>query len=161
VTSLNRQFKELLNSLNSAGARYLLLGGYAVNYYGYHRNTKDIDIWIAVSGDNPQRVSRALQNFGFAAASVPPGNFMIKGGMHTFGREPFRVDILSDPAGVDFEACYGRRVEGRIDGVPVPLISLGDLRKNKRASGRPKDIADLDGLPRKRAARKSTRRKRK
>jgi hypothetical protein len=136
VTSLNRHFKELLSLFNLAGVRYLVLGGYAVNYHGYHRNTKDIDIWIAVSGANPERTSKALQGFGFAASAVRPKLFVMKGQIHTFGLEPFRVDSLSDPAGVDFEAYYARRVEGQIDRIPIPFISLNDLRENKLASGR-------------------------
>lgn len=101
MISLNPHFRELLKSLNSAGVRYLVLGGYAVNFHGYHRNTKDIDIWIAVDGDNPNRLSKALKQFGFAAANVPPEQFAVKGQIYTFGREPFRVDILSDASGID------------------------------------------------------------
>jgi hypothetical protein len=124
-----------------------VVGGYAVNQYGYHRNTKDIDLWILVDPDNADRVSRALQKFGFPAASVPPANFLVTGRVHVFGREPFRVDLLTNPSGIDFAACYPRRVEVNLDGVQVPFIALADLRANKKASGRAKDLADLEGLP--------------
>ena len=140
---LDQNFKDLLECLNCAGARYLVLGGYAVNFHGYHRNTKDIDVWIAIDPENAERVSIALQHFGFPASRVPPSRFLVKGIIHAFGREPLRVDILSDPSGVEFEECFARRVETTLDGIRVAFISLDDLRTNKRASGRPKDLADV------------------
>jgi hypothetical protein len=91
-------------------------------------------------------VSTALQQFGFPASSVPPSRFLAKGMIHVFGREPLRVDILADPSGVQFEDCFPRRVDATLDGVRVPFISLDDLRANKRASGRPKDLADVHEL---------------
>jgi hypothetical protein len=147
MRSLSPDFRELLELLNSAGVRYLVLGGYAVNFHGHHRNTKDLDVWIAVDADNAGRVSQALQHFGFPAASVPSSHFLQKGKIFIFGREPFRVDILTDPSGVDFEFCYGRRVEAELDGVRIPFISLEDLRTNKTASGRLRDLADVENLP--------------
>lgn len=147
MLSLNPHFRDLFECLNSAGVKYLVLGGYAVNYHGHHRNTKDVDVWIAVEAENAERVSKALQRFGFAAASVPPQKFLSKGHIFVFGREPFRVDILTDPSGVEFEDCYARRVETTLDGVRLPFIALDDLKVNKRASARPKDLADLEELP--------------
>ncbi len=78
MISLNPHFRELLGYFNSEGVKYLVLGGYAVNHYGYHRNTKDIDIWIVVDSENADRVSLALQKFGFPSASVPPASFLTK-----------------------------------------------------------------------------------
>ena len=160
---LNQNFKDLLECLNSAGARYLVLGGYAVNFHGYHRNTKDFDVWIAIDPDNAGRVSIALQQFGFPTSSVPPSRFLERGVIHVFGREPLRVDILTDPSGVQFENCFARRVETTLDGVRIAFISLDDLRTNKRASGRPKDLADVDELSQRLIPKRSvpTRRKRK
>jgi hypothetical protein len=88
-----------------------------------------------------------LQAFGFAPAAVPSERFLHKGPILAFGRKPLRVDILTDPSGVEFEDCYLRRIETEIDGVMIPWISLPDLRTNKRASGRTKDLADLENLP--------------
>ncbi len=141
-------FKELLGSLNSAGVRYLVLGGYAVNHYGYHRATDDLDIWIATDPANAEKVSLALQVFGgFPASKVKPSMFQEKGKVFIFGREPVRVDILTGPSAVDFETSYLRRNVVEWDGIQVPLISFEDLRTNKRSSGRAKDLADLDNLP--------------
>ena len=147
MISLDPNFRELLQLLNSEGVRYLVVGGYAVNFHGHHRNTKDLDVWITTDQQNAERVSRALQRFGFSAASVPATNFTQKGKIHMFGREPVRVDILTDPSGVDFDACYERRIEAELEGVRVPFLALADLRANKRAAGRTRDQADLESLP--------------
>jgi hypothetical protein len=141
-------FRGFLESLNSNGVRYLLLGGYAVNHYGYRRATDDLDVWIAVDLENAERVSRTLQQFGgFSAAKVRPSMFLAEGKVFIFGREPVRIDVLTAPSGVDFEKSYARRKDVNWDGVTVPLISIADLKLNKKASGRPKDLADLENLP--------------
>jgi predicted nucleotidyltransferase len=148
--SLNPNFKEFFESLNSAGVEYLLLGGYAVNYYGYHRATDDLDIWIALDKQNATRLSAVMRQFGgFRASDVPPSLFLQKGKVFVFGREPVRIDILTGPSGIDFQSCYARRQETIWDGVRVPIISLQDLLANKKASARAKDLADLEALPKK------------
>ncbi len=146
--NLSPNFRKLLESLNSEGVRYLLVGGYAVIYYGYRRATDDIDIWIAIDPANSYKVSRALQAFaGFAPASVKPSMFQKKGKVYIFGREPARVDILTSPSGLDFEESYARRNTVTWDGIEVPLIDFEDLKRNKAASGRAKDVADIQNLP--------------
>jgi predicted nucleotidyltransferase len=141
-------FKEFLKSLNSARVKYLLVGGYAVIHYGYRRTTDDLDIWIAVDPANARRVSRVLQEFfGFPAEKVPETMFRERGKIFMIGREPSRIDLLTAPSGIEFAACYRRRQRVIWDGIRVPLLSLEDLRKNKASSGRPKDLADLDNLP--------------
>jgi hypothetical protein len=84
---------------------------------------------------------------GFRASDVPPSLFLQKGKVFVFGREPVRIDILTGPSGINFQECYARRHEATWDGVRVPIISLEDLRANKKASARAKDIADLEVLP--------------
>lgn len=142
-------FKEFLKSLNSAGVKYLLLGGYAVIHYGYRRATDDLDIWIAVNPDNAILVASVLRDFfGFSASKVTPAMFREPGKVFIIGREPVRIDILTSPDGVEFAECYKRRRKVKWDGISVPLISLEDLRANKLASGRAKDLADLEILHR-------------
>ncbi|HZZ43668.1 MAG TPA: nucleotidyltransferase [Tepidisphaeraceae bacterium] len=141
-------FKELLESLNSAGVKYLVIGGYAVIFYGYRRVTDDLDIWIAIDPENAEKVSHVLQKFGgFAPSKVRPSMFQTTGKVFIFGREPVRVDILTSPDGVNFKASHARRQIADWDGIKVPLISLEDLKANKRASGRAKDLADIENLP--------------
>ena len=145
--SLDPNFRDFIGLLNSDGVRYLLLGGYAVNYHGHHRFTGDIDFWIAIDPENRQGVSAALQQFGFPAESVKPDSFAEPGKVHMFGVRPLRVDLLTGPSGVEFDECYERRVTDTLDGVEVSIISLGDLRRNTIASGQDKDISDLKRLP--------------
>ncbi|HEY2586352.1 MAG TPA: hypothetical protein VGI81_11365 [Tepidisphaeraceae bacterium] len=147
MVSLFPDFKEFLKLLNSSKVRYLLIGGYAVNFHGHHRTTGDMDIWIAVDPDNAQRISATLQQFGFSIASVPPEMFLETGRIFRFGVKPVRIELLTSPSGIDFETCYSRRVEAEIDGVAIPVLALQDLRENKRAAGRPKDEDDLLNLP--------------
>lgn len=140
-------FRELLGLLNSARVKYLVLGGYAVNHYGHHRATKDLDIWIAADAQNAERVSRVMQEFGgFALKQVAPHLFERLGQAFMFGREPVRVDLLTGPSGVEFDKCYARRNIVEWDGIRVPLISFDDLKINKRASGRAQDVADVQAL---------------
>ncbi|MGH7179310.1 MAG: DUF6036 family nucleotidyltransferase [Tepidisphaeraceae bacterium] len=145
---LDGDFKAFLESLNSAKIRYLVLGGYAVNYYGYHRSTDDLDVWVAVDSENAHRLSNVLQSFGgFRASEVPSSMFIERGKIFMFGRVPWRVDVLTGSSGIEFEQCYSRRVTATLDGVTIPVLALEDLRANKLASGRNKDLADLDNLP--------------
>lgn len=140
-------FRELFESLNANKVEYLVLGGYAVVHYGYERTTGDIDVWIAVDEANAARVSEVLQRWGgFSADKVPPAMFLEPNKVYAFGRKPVRVDILTGPSGVTFGDCFARRNNVVWDGVPIPLIGLEDLRTNKLASGRPKDLADLPYL---------------
>jgi len=139
-------FKEFLNLLRSHGVRYLLIGGYAVGYHGYPRATGDLDIWIAVEPGNASRIVDAVREFGFATPHLDVGLFL-REGMVRMGEVPFRIEILTSISGVSFEECYEKRIVDMLDGVEVSLIDRENLKKNKRASGRHKDLADLEKLP--------------
>ncbi|HBB97920.1 MAG TPA: hypothetical protein DC054_21270 [Blastocatellia bacterium] len=141
---LQVDLKEFLKSLASNSVEYLLIGGYAVGYYGYPRPTGDLDVWIAINQQNAERVVTALSEFGFAASSEL---FLQENSVVRMGVSPFRVEILTTIDGVDFRECYEKRNIADIDGVEVALINLRDLRLNKKASGRLKDLNDLENLP--------------
>jgi hypothetical protein len=141
---LPSDFKEFLKLLNSESAEYLLIGDYAVNYYGYARSTGDMDIWIARSPENFARVAQALGAFGFPA--VTPAIFDAPDRMVRMGVPPLCLKILTSISGVDFGECFARRAVMEVEGIGVPIINLEDLKRNKRASGRAKDLADLDEL---------------
>lgn len=143
---LPRDFKEFLNLLRSHGVRYLLIGGYAVIYHGFPRATGDMDIWIAVDPENARRMVATIRDFGFDTPDLDPALFLQDNSMVRMGNVPVRIEILTRISGVDFEACYGNRVVGEMDGVQVSLISLRDLLANKRASGRHKDLMDIEEL---------------
>ena len=137
-------FKEFLRLLNSRNVEYLLIGGYAVGYHGYPRPTGDFDIWISSTAENAERALSALQEFGF---SCPVELLQQDNQLVRMGIPPFRLEIMTTIDGVDFADCYAERVHGEIDGVEVNLISLPRLKENKKASGRSKDIMDLENLP--------------
>jgi hypothetical protein len=148
MEDLYPDFKDFLKLLNRAKIRYLMIGGYAVNFYGHHRNTVDLDIWIAVDKLNASRLSQVWQRFaGFTEEEVPPSLFLHKGAMFRFGRKPALIELVTEISGVSFKQCYARRQVAIISRIKVPTISLPDLKKNKRASGRPKDLDDLENLP--------------
>ena len=145
TTRIPRDFKEFLKLLDAHSARYLLIGGYAVNAFGYVRNTVDMDVWIASDADNRLRVLQAIRDFAFPAA---PDNLLDEpDAMVRMGLPPLRIEVLRKISGVDFEDCWPRRVLINDDELQIPAISLEDLKRNKRASGRRKDLLDLDELP--------------
>jgi hypothetical protein len=141
---LQADFKEFLKLLASNEVEYLLIGGYAVAYYGYLRTTGDMDLWIAISSRNAKRVAAALREFGFTPSIE---DFLEEGRVVRMGNPPFRLEILTTIDGVSFPECYAARNIAVIDGVDVNLIKLQHLRLNKKASGRLKDLADLENLP--------------
>lgn len=140
-------FKEFLQLLNAEGVEYLLIGGYAVGYYGHPRATGDMDIWVASSQENAERLVRTLKHFGFKSPKLSTRLFTETGQIVRMGLPPMRLELLTEIDGVEFADCYARRKREPIDGVEVHLIALADLRTNKAASGRHKDLADLEELP--------------
>ncbi len=140
-------FKEFLKLLNDKGVRYLLIGGYVVAYHGYPRATSNIDVWIAVNPDNAQRIVWTLREFGFNLPELTEDLFLQKNKIIRMGNPPIRIEISTGISGVDFDKCYAERVTDTLDGVEVPIISLENLRQNKKAAGRLKDLDDLENLP--------------
>jgi len=144
---LTPEFREFLACLNRAGVEYLLVGGYAVNHYGYHRFTEDIDFWIAISDENFDRVLTAVRDFFGEDLPGLDKDFLRRHESLYFGGVPNKIEVFKSVTGLNFAEAWLHRVETAIDGEPVKMISLADLKANKRASGRNKDLADLDNLP--------------
>ena len=144
---LPTDFKEFLNLLRANDVEYLLIGAYAVGYHGYPRATQDLDIWISATKHNAERVVTTLKEFGFDAPELTTDLILRPNNIVRMGEEPIRIEIMNDASGVEFGDCYSNRVTDTIDGIEVKLISLEHLKKNKKASGRLKDLADLENLP--------------
>jgi hypothetical protein len=136
-----------LKLLDVHHVEYLLIGGYAVGYYGYPRATGDIDIWIAANQANAKKIMAALEEFGFGDTGMSANLFVEPDQIVRMGNTPLRIEIMTTISGVAFAEAFTKRVVDEIDGVAVSIISRDHLVINKRASGRPKDLADLDNLP--------------
>lgn len=141
-----KDFSEFLNLLNSNEAEYLLVGGYAVGCHGYPRATQDLDIWVHRTVDNARRVFQALREFGFTPDSSVAALLEKQDQILRMGIPPLRIELLTTISGVQFEDCYPRRVSYDLEGLHIDLIGLDDLKKNKKASGRLRDLADLESL---------------
>lgn len=145
---LNADFRDFLKCLNEAGVEYLLIGGHAVAYYGYVRPTSDMAIWIALDRVNAEKAVAAIRAFfGTEMTGLTPEWFLDAKNVSRFGARPFLIEILTAIDGGDFATAFKRRAQVEIEGVKINVIALEDLKTNKRASGRNKDLADLDNLP--------------
>lgn len=144
---LPKDFKEFFTLLNANGVEYLLIGGYAVGYHGYPRATNDIDIWIAMNQENAGKMMKVLKEFGFDTPEVSSELFLQKDRMVRLGMPPMQIEVLVEISGVKFAECYAERINDVIDGIPMNLINLKHLKINKKASGRYKDLDDLEHLP--------------
>jgi predicted nucleotidyltransferase len=144
--TLPPDFKEFLKLLKEHDVRYLLIGGYAVGYHGYPRATDDMDIWVAIHPDNAAKLVSTLRAFGLDDPNLTPELFLQKPKIIRMGFPPMRLEIATSISGVEFDECYQSRIVDMLDGVEVNIIDLEHLKKNKKASGRAKDIADLENL---------------
>jgi hypothetical protein len=143
---LSPDFREFIQSLNDNGVRYLVVGGYAVAFYGYPRYTKDLDVWIEMSEENARRMVKALDQFGFGSLGLTVEDFLTPDQIIQLGYPPNRIDILTTLPGVEFSDCYPFRTVVDVEGLPVNFIDLDNLKQTKRASGRFQDLADLEHL---------------
>ena len=143
---MNSDYTDMFKCLNKAGVDYMLVGGWAVNMYGYIRATVDLDVWILANADNAKKVYSAVAEFGAPVAEMKPEDFAEYGMIFQIGVAPCRVDIISKISGVTYADAVTRAVPKTIDGIPVRIISLEDLIANKKASGRAKDLADVEVL---------------
>lgn len=144
-TPLTPEFREFLALLNDHNVRYLVVGGYAVGFHGYVRYTKDLDVWVAISPENASRVAKAIEVF--SGTSVDESKFLSTRTLFQIGVPPIRIELITQIDGVEFDDCYSQRHPLMLGDMSVEVISLKDLRRNKAASGRPQDLADLDNLP--------------
>lgn len=143
---LNQDFKEFIQSLNDNGVRYLVVGGYAVALHGYPRYTKDMDVWVEMTIENVARVVTALNQFGFASLGLKEDDFLVPDQIIQLGYPPRRIDMLTTLPGVEFSECYPAHIIADVEGTYVNFIDLENLKKNKKATGRHQDLADLENL---------------
>ena len=147
MMKIYKDFLDFLRLLKTHNVKYLLVGGYAVSYYGYPRLTMDMDIWIKTSSKNAKNIVKAIREFGFGTADLSAELFKERGNIVRMGVKPQLIEVLTSISGVEFDECYSRCTVANIEKVEINFISLDDLKKNKLAANRPKDISDLNYLP--------------
>ena len=144
---LSSDFRDFLALLGKHHVQYLVVGGYATSVYARPRYTKDIDIWLQCSPDNGQRVVNVLHDFGFGSLGLQTKDFAQPDTIVQLGYEPNRIDLLTELKGLDFDPCYLRKQQFKLDhDLEIALISRKDLLINKRAVGRPQDLADVAAI---------------
>jgi hypothetical protein len=145
METLPKDFKEFVVLLNKNNVRYIVIGGYAVVYHGYVRSTNDIDIWIDLGNDNIKNVLKTLDDFGFSSLNIKEIDFS-PNQIIQLGYPPNRIDLITTPAGIDFETCYQTKEQLIIDNITINIIDLKNLIKTKKASNRTRDLADIEEL---------------
>lgn len=147
TTRIPPDFVEFLRLLSAHSVRYLVVGGYAVGFHGYPRSTGALDVWIDSDAKNLPKLMQVLVAMGYAESDLTAHDLAKPNAVLRLGKLPVRIDIHTTLSGVDFNECYARAIEDEFEGAPWKVISGDDLKRNKRAAGRLRDLADLDYLP--------------
>jgi hypothetical protein len=143
---MNPDFLDLLRAFAAADVRFLIVGAYALALHGRPRATGDLDVWIDATPDNARRVMRALGEFGAPLAEIAEADLATPGVVYQIGVPPGRIDILTDLTGITFGEAWLDRVRGPFGDVEVDFIGRTSFVRNKRATGRPKDLGDIEGM---------------
>jgi len=146
MIQLPKDFSDFLKLLNSKQVEYLIIGGWAVGYYGYPRATGDLDIWISNSESNAMKLVQVFKEFGFNVKELSVEIFTKQNQITRIGVPPLRIEILTSISGVKFDECYPKKEVVTIDDLQMYLIGLDDLKKNKAAAKRYRDLDDLENL---------------
>jgi len=143
---LNEDYSDILLALSAEKVKFLLVGAHAMAAYGYPRSTMDIDLWVQPSEENAAAVMRALIRFGAALQDLRAEDLQKEGTVFQIGVPPRRIDIITGVTGLEFEEAFANSISTQIDGIEVRAPSLDDIIRNKSASGRRKDLADVEAL---------------
>ena len=143
---LNEDYKDMLRALVEEKVDFLLVGAYALAAHGYPRATMDIDIWVMPDPDNADALLRALHRFGAPIQNLVKADLENEGTVFQIGVAPRRIDIITSASGLQFEKTFECAIAVEIEGITVRIPSVADLIRNKRASGRTKDLADVEAL---------------
>ncbi len=143
---LSPDYKEFIELLNKNQIEYLIVGGYAVGIYGFPHYTGDIDIWIKISNENAGKMVSILDEFGFGSYQLKKEDFLNVNNVIQLGYPPLRIDIIMSIDGVAFDESYRKKTIKIIDEMPINFIGFDELIKNKKATGRDKDLFDINNL---------------
>jgi hypothetical protein len=143
---LDKDLREFVGLLNANEVEYLVVGAFALAFYGILRYTADLDLLVRPTRDNATRILRALSNFGFGNLAIQAEDFEKPDNIIQLGVQPNRIDLLTSISGVTFEEAWKGRREGPLDGLRVPFIGPNELLRNKESVGRTRDLADAEDL---------------
>jgi predicted nucleotidyltransferase len=143
---LNSNYRDILSALSDAEADYLVVGAYALASHGLVRATRDLDLWVRATPENASRVFNALVAFGAPADHFNVEELTTEDTVLQLGVDPVRIDILTSVSGLEFQAAWEHRKSLELDGLQVSVVSLEDLITNKRATGRPQDLLDIQWI---------------
>ncbi len=143
--ALHPDFRAFIESLRRHGVRFPVVGAHAMAYHGRPRDTDDLDVLVAPTVDNARTLASALRYFGGydAVADMAETHLAVPDRIVTLGRPPVAIDVITSISGLGFDEAFANRVEGEVDRLVIPFISLDDFVRNKKASGRTKDLQDL------------------
>lgn len=147
---MNPDFIDLLRALSAADARFMVVGAYALAVHGRPRATGDLDVWVDATPENATRVIRALAAFGAPLAGISEADFARPGVVYQIGVAPGRVDLLTELTGVTFAEAWPSRIQRSFGELEIPVIGREDFIRNKKATGRTRDLADIEDLGRER-----------
>jgi len=145
-----QDFIDFIELLNQNNVEYMVVGAHALAYHGRPRHTGDLDIWIKPSVPNADKMVKVLKDFGFASLGLTNEDFLKENYVTQLGYPPLRIDILNAISGVNFDEAYAGRVLGQVDDLNISFINISDFIANKQASGRAKDLGDIDALKKRR-----------
>jgi hypothetical protein len=143
---IQKDYKELLESFNTRKVEYIIVGGYALAFHGAPRFTGDIDLLVKPDAENARRILAALNDFGFGALNLNESDFTRQGNVVQLGVPPVRIDIVTSLTGVDWDKAQAGKVAGDYGGVSVHFLGKKEFILNKKATGRKKDLADIEAL---------------
>ena len=143
---LSQDFKEFVELLIKHKAEYLVVGGYAVGIHGHPRYTGDLDIWLNPTETNAALILKSVNEFGFGSFNLKVEDFTKPGNVIQLGYPPLRIDLLTEIDGVTFDESFKNRKEVEIEGIIVNFIGYNELLKNKKHTGRPRDMDDIENL---------------
>ena len=143
---MNRDFRDLLAEFNVQGVEYLVVGAHALAAHGHVRATKDLDVWVRPDAENAKRVFRALKEYGTPLQDLTEADLAKQGTVFQIGLPPLRIDVITAIDGVSFDEAWSARLQTHFAGEPVAVLSKEHLIRNKRATGRTQDLADVEWL---------------
>jgi len=141
-----KDFIDFIDLLNLHNVEYMVVGAHALAFHGRPRHTGDLDIWIKPSFDNADKMVNVLADFGFSSLGLTRADFLKENYVTQLGYPPLRIDILNAISGVNFDDAYKGRTIGEVNDLTISFINVSDFIANKQASGRPKDLGDINSL---------------